>query len=1023
MPPRSSDSPLRSSRVCTAGSWKWTLIPTQDAAPVGPTVYYVKGVMSYTVEEQTITVPLLPQKITVYPNPNLIVKYFHQRDVFSDDPYTDIIEPSIPFTLGVMIENRGAGVAHDLSITSGQPEIIDNEKGLMIDFQIIATEVSGQNLSPGLTAQFGDIAPGEIKVGRWIMTSTLQGLFTDYSAEFEHVNDLGNERLSLIESVEIHETVHQIEALGALDDGKPDFLVNDAPDAFDYPDTIHLSDGSTVSVTVLDVATVPAPIEGALSVSLSAPGMGAGWTYLRIPDPGNGNFRLISVTRSDGLSIPLDVNFWTTDRTFIGQGHQPIRENILHLVDLNSTGTYTLNYSIRPTPDTTPPTSSISTLPDDSSELIELAWIGTDDSGVVGYDIYVSTDGGPFELWLENTTDTAALFEGVFGSSYSFISIASDAANNQEPDKSLGEATTEVTLVNQAPELELIPDLAVDEGGQIHYQVVATDPDTPLSLLRFALDSTDPSINIDPISGILRWSTTENDGTTTIEITVSVTDGAPTPLTDSQSLTITVNETNQSPTITQPEDVQIDVGETLSLQLVAQDADAPSQSLTFQLLGTPPAGMLIDQNLGLLEWTPGDEHEAQTFEVEIEVSDDQTPPGVSTQTLRIEVLKKIGLPPEFDNIPTLIWLEGGTYTYTFRASDPEGEPVTVSADISGLPGWVSVTYASDGSATLYWNTSGVNEGVYSLSLSAHTDRQQIDMTQAIQIAPRPVYDNFAGWVDTYQLVELDALDFSSSNPQGLSNLLCYALGIDPHYGISPAQPDPRPHTVLAPSPSLRFMIPSQGRDDLIYLVEYSPDLSPDSWTPIARKQGADPWTGSATLANQVASGDLIWLTVTPPASSDQTGFLRLVIDRLPTATSGFGAWPGPEGLTLSERTLSDVNSDGYSNIVAYAFGLPSAHDPLSGSGVILPHTQLTDTEVSLSMHLIAPPREDIIYYIETSPNLTHWTVIGWWSIDSSDQSQANFIVEPSGDGGYDISASWLRGSTTGNFSRLGIGYR
>ena len=93
---------------------------------------------------------------------------------------------------------------------------MENEKGLLIDFEIIATEVSGQSLSPSLTANFGDIGPGEVAVGRWLLRSSLQGLFIDYKASFEHLDGLGDPRLSLIDSVEIHELNHLVRA-----DGRP----------------------------------------------------------------------------------------------------------------------------------------------------------------------------------------------------------------------------------------------------------------------------------------------------------------------------------------------------------------------------------------------------------------------------------------------------------------------------------------------------------------------------------------------------------------------------------------------------------------------------------------------------------------------------------------------------------------------------------------------------------------------------------------------------------------------------------
>ena len=90
--------------------------------------------------------PLEPVSITVLPMPRLYVKYFHQRDVYADDPFTPQVEPSIPFTLAVMIENKGHGIARNFRITSAQPKIVENEKGLLIDFKIIATEDSFRQL-------------------------------------------------------------------------------------------------------------------------------------------------------------------------------------------------------------------------------------------------------------------------------------------------------------------------------------------------------------------------------------------------------------------------------------------------------------------------------------------------------------------------------------------------------------------------------------------------------------------------------------------------------------------------------------------------------------------------------------------------------------------------------------------------------------------------------------------------------------------------------------------------------------
>jgi hypothetical protein len=555
-------------------SWSWTIIPTSLAAPNGPVEYLVKGTVSFRQGDLIVETPLAPQPITVQPNPSLKLKYFHQRDVFSDDPNTEIVEPSIPFSLGVVVQNEGAGLARNLRITSAQPVIVENERGLFIDFDIIASEVSGQSLTPSLTTDFGDLQPGEIKVGRWLMKSSLQGLFTEYEASFEHVNSLNDERLSLIQEVSIHETTRVVEAQGAFQDGLPDFLVNDIFDIGDFPDTVHLSDGTTEPVTVVSTGTGPAPNPLQLSVTLNI-GTPSGFMYARLDDPADGNFRLVRVERSDGRVLPLDTNAWTTDRTFVGLGSRPVRENKLHLFDHDTNGSYTLTYAVIPPPDTEAPSSSVAMLPAATPGFFSVDWTGTDNTAITSFDIYVSENGGPFTLWLENTSDTSALYQGRFGNEYAFFSIARDAAGNAEPDKDTGETTTTISLVNQAPNLTALPDVSLTEGQTLRITASATDPGGPDSALRFLLSADDPGITINAISGRIRWNTTESDGGRVVPITVTVTDGDSSPATSSLTFNVTVDDDNKSPVMEALPPMIVEIDEPIAVTAAGSDPDFP----------------------------------------------------------------------------------------------------------------------------------------------------------------------------------------------------------------------------------------------------------------------------------------------------------------------------------------------------------------------------------------------------------------------------------------------------------------
>jgi hypothetical protein len=190
----------------------WTIIPTTNAAPLGTTQYGIGGSISYMLNGEPVTIPLFAVPITVLPEPQLYLDYFLQHDVYSQDPFTSVVEPPEPLRLGPAGAQSRLGVANDFTITSAQPTIINNANGLLINFQIIASEV-GTNTTPvpSLTLNMGNIDPGTNVVGIWWMTSSLEGDFTNFQATFQHTDALGGLETSLVNSVKIHEMNHVVE--------------------------------------------------------------------------------------------------------------------------------------------------------------------------------------------------------------------------------------------------------------------------------------------------------------------------------------------------------------------------------------------------------------------------------------------------------------------------------------------------------------------------------------------------------------------------------------------------------------------------------------------------------------------------------------------------------------------------------------------------------------------------------------------------------------------------------------------
>lgn len=324
-------------------------IPTKEAAPTVSKSYSFGGTLSYLDPEtgEKVSAKLFPVTLQVNPSPDLVLHYFMQRDIIGDDPLTEKVEPMVPAEMSLLIKNEGYGTAKNVQVQSMQPEIIENRKGLLIDFEMIGSRMNNQPKQLGLlNIDFGSIAPQKAMVGQWWFTSTLLGHFVKYDIKVKHLNSYGNKDLSLIKEYHIHELIKSVKAYGKGHDDISDFLVNDIPDLNDTPDMIYYSNGESEEVSQVSAAKAtneisPSQVTTQLSITPSF----IGWNYGNITDPGKDLYKLIKVIRnSDNLELPIE-NFWQTFVT-LRDGKDPKYENKLHFVDkVEGTTTYTLYYT------------------------------------------------------------------------------------------------------------------------------------------------------------------------------------------------------------------------------------------------------------------------------------------------------------------------------------------------------------------------------------------------------------------------------------------------------------------------------------------------------------------------------------------------------------------------------------------------------------------------------------------------------------------------------------------------------
>ncbi len=334
------------------GSATVLFIPEKGAAPEVPKSYSFGGSFSYLdpFTGVTVTKPLFPVTLDVNPSPDLYLHYFMQRDILGDDPLTAAIEPIVPAEFAVMIQNNGFGTAMNVRIESAQPKIVENEKGLAINFALIGSNLNGQPKQMGLTnIDFGNIEPKKAAIGQWWFTSDLLGHFVSYEAKVTHLDSRGNPDLSLISGATLHELIKSVRVYSGVEDGMNDFLVNEVQDAQEFPDIIYLSNGGTLDVyPAVSQSTSGSIASGTHEIELQVTPKQIGWNYIKFSDPGNGQYKIAGVTREDGQVIPLD-NVWQTFVT-LPDGKEPVYENMMHFLDVfaaNSSQKYTIRFTAK----------------------------------------------------------------------------------------------------------------------------------------------------------------------------------------------------------------------------------------------------------------------------------------------------------------------------------------------------------------------------------------------------------------------------------------------------------------------------------------------------------------------------------------------------------------------------------------------------------------------------------------------------------------------------------------------------
>jgi imidazole glycerol phosphate synthase subunit HisF len=291
---------------------------------------------------------------------------------------------------------------------------------------------------------------------------------------------------------------------------------------------------------------------------------------------------------------------------------------------------------------------------------------------------------------------------------------------------------TVAEAINVNPQITSEPKLDANNNFLYVYDVEATDADG--DTLTFSLITSPSGMTIDGSTGLINW-TPSGLQAGTHSVTVQVSDGRGG--TDIQPFSITVSA-NAGPVITSVPVKTAVEGSLYSYDVNARDKEDDPITHT---LTTAPVGMAIDQNTGLITWTPSS-IAVGVHNITVTVSDGRG--GTTGQSYDLTVLA-ISAIPQIDVVVTGPD-ESGVFTYQYQITGGNNAPAAIY-DI-----FILITAPIlDVTVPIGWDH--ITDNLYFVHLFS-TD---------------PQFDIFAGQI---------LPGFIITSPIGPRDITCYVLGED-----------------------------------------------------------------------------------------------------------------------------------------------------------------------------------------------------------------------------------------------------
>ncbi len=288
---------------------------------------------------------------------------------------------------------------------------------------------------------------------------------------------------------------------------------------------------------------------------------------------------------------------------------------------------------------------------------------------------------------------------------YNVTFIASDGAS---ADSEVVAIT--VNNVNQAPVLAAIGPQSVNEGQALNLPVSATDADATIPMLiaeNLPLNASFTD-NANGTGSFVFNPDFTHAGVYNVRFIAS--DGA---LADTELVAITVNHVNLAPVLAVIGPQSVNENALLTFGTSASDPD--SDPLAMTAVGLPTGAVYIDNGNGTasFSWTP-DFNQAGVYNVTFIASDG----GLADSEIVAITVANVNRPPLLSAIGPQTGSENTLLAFNTSASDPDAEPLTLSA--VNLPVGASFTDNGNGNgaAAFAWTPDYTQAGAYNVTFIA-----------------------------------------------------------------------------------------------------------------------------------------------------------------------------------------------------------------------------------------------------------------------------------------------------------------